>query len=343
MNIRTTTPQETVTGHIVGPAEALMAHLLDHALEHEMGYRALGNGFEVEYDGSTARVALEGDRAVLRLAASDAATLYVMQEMVVHLLEGSEGLAVWDEVRQEGVMPPNLRLVQVVSVRQISPGFRRVRVAGDIGRFDGTRIHFRLLLPPKGLEPQWPRVDATGRARWPEGEHKLHNPVYTVRDIDIAAGWVEFDVFLHEGGRTSDWTETVQPGDTVGIIGPGGSHMPLADWVALFADETGLPAMARALAALPAGTTGTATVRLANAADRQELAHPPGVTLTWLTRDDRTGLLEALDQMVLPEAAAGSRYVWFVAEEAEADAARARLRALGLDRTEMQAAAYWTA
>ncbi|TKA94581.1 siderophore-interacting protein [Cereibacter changlensis] len=80
-----------------------------------------------------------------------------------------------------------------------------------------------------------------------------------------------------------------------------------------------------------------------NAADRQELAHPPGVTLTWLTRDDRTGLLEALDRMVLPEAAAGSRYVWFVAEEAEADAARARLRALGLDRTEMQAAAYWTA
>ncbi len=341
MNAEALPPPATVTGQIAGGA-AVIAHLREVAPLREVECRTLGAGIELRYDGSTARVALEGDRAVLRLAARDAAALHVMREVTAYLLDAAGDRVIWDALLPEGMLAPNLRLVEIVSVTPISPGFRRVRVAGDVARFAGPGLHLRLLLPPEGRAPLWPRIDATGRTRWPEGEAKLHCPAYTLRRLDAAAGWLEFDLFRHEGGQATGWCDRVQPGTRVGLIGPGGGGVPEAGWVALFGDETALPAIARILETLPTTTRGAATIRIANPADCQALVRPAGVTLNWMTRGDRGGLLEALDRLTLPPPEA-SRFVWFAAEEAEASAARARMRARGLARGEMLAAGYWSA
>ena len=86
---------------------------------------------------------------------------------------------------------------------------------------------------------------ANGRTRWPEGADALHRPVYTVAAQQD--DWLDFDIFRHDGSPTCDWAEAARPGDTVGVIGPGGGWCPEAPRLWLFGDETALPAIARML------------------------------------------------------------------------------------------------
>lgn len=235
---------------------------------------------------------------------------------------------------------PNLILAQVESLRQISPGFRRLRLySDDLARFGPDALHFRLLLPPRDRAPVWPCQGDDGRTLWPEGADALHRPVYTFRALDTGAGWADVDIFLHEGGRVTDWTAQARPGETVGLMGPAGRALGKPDWIALFGDETALPAIARHLAVLPRQTRGAAFI-LCDPADRQTLAHPPGMALHWLNRGAGDTLGAALSDLALPPG--GDRLVWFAAEKTEADRARTLLHELrGLTRQETHVTAYW--
>lgn len=85
----------------------------------------------------------------------------------------------------------------------------------------------------------------------------LHRPVYTVRHIDPTAGWIEFDVFRHLGGRTSKWAETASPDDVVGILELGrGKLIQRSRWL-IAGDEAAFPAIARLLEAQAENTTGS--------------------------------------------------------------------------------------
>lgn len=65
-------------------------------------------------------------------------------------------------------------------------------------------------------------------------------PSYTTRAIDPDGQWLDFDVFIHEGGYTSGWCAGCQPGETVAVSGPGGGTLGGSAWIGLVGDETAL-------------------------------------------------------------------------------------------------------
>ncbi|MDO9641003.1 MAG: siderophore-interacting protein [Pseudotabrizicola sp.] len=299
------------------------------------------------FSGSIDLTAAKGGLS-LRLVAENERRLYLLQQMVMGRLDRLEPVPQleWERV-DAGALPPNLSIATVTGIRQISPNVRRVRVTfADIARYAEDGLHFRLVisaLPPAqasgGSVREWPVIDASGRTRWPEGDASLHRPVYTVREISPAEGWMDFDVYIHHGGRVSAWTERAGAGDRIGLMGPTQLKRDLPGWVAFLGDETALPAIAMYLRSLPADASGQAVIACADLADLQDLTHPEGVQVTWIQRID-SALVSALKAMTLP---ASDRYVWFAAERAEAEQARDWLRdTRGLTKTEMNVTTFWS-
>ena len=281
--------------------------------------------FSVQTANGEIALQVQGGTIGLTLRAANDVRLHALKQVVFARLARLDGAVVpeWDHVAA-GALPPNLAVAHVVTVTRISPHFNRVRVTGEgLDRFGDGGLHFRLLLAQNGRTPVWPRIAPDGRTVWPEGDDTLHRPVYTTRAFDPAGTWLDFDVFLHEGGKTTEWTFTAAAGDLVGLMGPSGSDIPQAGWVGLFGDETALPAIARILAALHQHTVGHAFVLLGDLSDAQSLQHPPGVAVTWLSRATGDDLNAALRGLTLPET---DRFVWFASEAAEATAARTYLR-----------------
>jgi len=317
--------------------EAALAALRAGAASYDIPCREVPGGIAVDIWGGEVRLAQAQGAPALAVSAPDMRILFVLQDALASVFEAAGCTPVWDRV-DEGALAPGLSLMRVVSVRQISPGFRRVRLAGpDTARFAAQGLHFRLLLPPAGLVPEWPRIDAKGRTRWPEGAAALHRPVYTVRALDGLAGWIDFDIFVHEGGGATEWSAGVKPGAEVGVMGPGGGWVPAASHVTLIGDETALPAIARILSLLPSAARGSAHVAVA-AEDLPDLPRPAGMALHRL--EGHGALVPALEAVELP---AGDRFMWFAAEKRLAESARKVLRARGLGKSEMMAAAYWAA
>lgn len=317
--------------------EAALAALRAGAAPYDAACREVPGGVAFEIWGGEVRLTVAADAPALAVSAPDMRILFVLQDALGSVFEAAGCAPVWDRV-DEGALAPGLSLMRVVSVRQVSPGFRRVRLAGaDAARFGAQGLHFRLLLPSAGQAPEWPRIDGKGRTRWPEGAAALHRPVYTVRALDGAAGWLEFDIFVHAGGGATAWSAAVEPGAEVGVMGPGGGWVPEAGHVTLMGDETALPAIARILSLLPAGTQGSAHVAVA-AQDMPDLPRPAAMALHRLER--HRALLPAVETLEVPGA---DRFVWFAAEKRLAEAARKVLRARGLGKSEMMAAGYWAA
>ena len=347
-------PVAVLRGFVAGvEAAALQDLLTDAAVSLSLEHRRSGAQMVLTLGGATAELGPENGGLAIVLRAQGEQGLYLLQQFLLRALErrGATISPVWDRLWDER-RPPNLIVAQVESIRQISPNFRRMRLhSADLARFGPDALHFRLLLPPRGRAPVWPRTGDDGRTLWPEGADALHRPVYTFRALDARAGWADVDIFLHEGGRVTDWTAQAARGDAVGLMGPAGRALGNPEWIALFGDETALPAIARHLAALPRNTRGAACI-LCDPADQQALDHPPGMRLHWLDRGAGDTLCAALSDLELPEgtgsdaqparAGQASRLVWFAAEKGQADRARTLLHDLrGLSRHEAQVTAYW--
>lgn len=70
---------------------------------------------------------------------------------------------------------------------------------------------------------------------------------YTIRRYDAAAGELDLDVVLHEGGVASTWARTAAVGDPVTVAGPPGAKVfpTTYDHFVFAVDPTALPAVAR--------------------------------------------------------------------------------------------------
>ena len=275
--------------------------------------------------GCELRLVPGGDDLRVELSAPEKRLIGSLQDSATELFAEAGLEVAWDRV-DTGALAPGLSLMRVRSVTQRTPGFIRVRIAGpDAARFGMGSLHFRLLLPPAGRIPVWPRIGASGRTEWPEGPDALHRPVYTV--AAQAEDWVDFDIFRHAGSPTCDWALSGPEGAEVGIIGPGGGWCPEADRLHLFGDETALPAIARMLD-LARGEV-TAHVR-AGYPDLGPLAADPSVTRC----DDLLAALASADP-------GQGDFVWFAAEAEQARQARKHLLARGMARKAFTTAAYW--
>lgn len=161
---------------------------------------------------------------------------------------------------------------------------------------------------------------------------------YTPRRYDRATQELAVDFALHGDGPAADWARQAAPGQPLTVAGPRGSFVVPVDydWHLLAGDETALPAVARRLEELPAGTHAIVRLQVAPA-DRQALASAAALDLQWV--DDEAALLQSLRALALP---AGQGYAWCAGEAAVAAALRRILvDEKGHDRRAIRAAAYW--
>lgn len=285
------------------------------------------------------------------VAAADDRWLFIMKNAVIaqmrELMPAVAEAMRWSDGEKTGTLPPNFQFVRTVSVEELGPVFLRVTLEGeDLSDHGDASIHFRLVQPPVGAPPEWPALAANGSVKWPEGEGAPHKPVYTTRSVDHRAGRLVTDIFIHEGGRTTDWAREVQAGgrarNVVGLMGPAGGGLLDAERVYLASDETGFPAAARLLENLPEGATGHVVLEAEHGADcAYPIEAPAGIEMVWLSRakGDNLGAhalaaLEGLDPAVS---------LWFAGERAQARALREAAKAAGWEAAQLRVSGFWAA
>lgn len=228
--------------------------------------------------------------------------------------------------------PFKARHLQLLSREQISPGFLRLTLVGELRDFcsDGFDDHFKLILPQDGLEkPLLPQMV--------DGKPFIDGPRPTMRDytpLRWTTNTLTVDFALHEHGPATEWARTAPMGSWVGAAGPRGSMVIRKDfdWYWMLADASGMPAVERALAELP--DTARVTVRLAvPAADRRPLTSEAQVDLQWVD-----ALTDAAQALEWPE---GEGFVWAAGEHSEMAALRKIAVAKGASPKRMRIAAYW--
>lgn len=223
---------------------------------------------------------------------------------------------------------------EVVSVRRLTPHLVRVELGGEgLRGWSSTGVpdeRLMLVLPAPGSRSAAPPVTMPdGTQDYPDPDAQPPMRSYTVRSWDAATPRMVVELVVHGGGVASSWAQTARPGDEIYVTEAMGWYRPPADsaWQLLLADLAGLPALARAVEELPAGTRAYVLAEVPAEADRLEVFSAAEVAWTWLVgsgNDVRPSRLPAaLTDFALPDEPG---YVWFAAEASAARAARKHLR-----------------
>lgn len=282
-----------------------------------------------------------GDDVLVFARAHRAEWLFSLQETIVYhlaeILPEQTRIMRWSSLADQGKMPPYFTLARVGECRQIAQDFLRLRLhAPDLMRLaTADSIHFRLVLPPEGdPAPQWPSIAPNGQTVWPSGDKALHRPAYTVREIDLDQGWLDTDIFIHQGGRVTDWAQANPQGRQIGLSGPGGGGIPQAQRLLLAGDETAYPALARMIEARP---DAQGEVFLLGARDDYPMPASANLRLTHLPH----GAAE-LGRMLRDAPPAADAYLWMAAEKSQITALRKLiLNDLGHAKQLTHLAGYW--
>lgn len=181
---------------------------------------------------------------------------------------------------------------------------------------------------------------------FPEGAPRPLARDYTPRSFDAEKGELAIDFATHHDGPASNWAKSAKVGDKAWIAGPRGSFtVPFTyDWHLLIADDTGLPALARRLEEMPAGTPVVALIEVETEADRLELVTRADASIVWITQrpdngTDQDALTSALRQLELPK---GDFFSWVACESKTAKAVRALLvEEFGANPKWTRASGYW--
>ena len=166
---------------------------------------------------------------------------------------------------------------------------------------------------------------------------------YTALFPDVEAGTLAIDFVVHgDEGIAGPWASSAEPGDTLSVNGPGGAYRPdpTADWHLLAGDESGVPAIAAALADLPEDAVGDVVVLVDTAAHEPPLAAPAGVAISFLHRDADEQLAVAVRDLPWRD----GRVHAFVHGEAEEVMKGVRpylLKERGLAREQVSLSGYW--
>ncbi|WBU63017.1 siderophore-interacting protein [Paracoccus aerodenitrificans] len=262
--------------------------------------------------------------------------LFSLKETVAYyaaeLLAEPDLALAWSGPDQAGQTPPNFSLARVASVRKIGAHFQRLRIEGErLDRFDRDMIHFRLIPPHPLHKTEWPHLSARGQTVWPQ---ELHRPAYTVSAIDAVAGWMETDIFVHEGGRICGFADKAATGAELGLMGPGGGGIPVAARLLIAGDETAYPALSRIIAAQAQDTL--IVCHLFGASADYPFADHPGLRL----EHSPAGETELTQRLEAGEVSADR--VWIATERSRLQPLKAAVNLRWpKDRTHL--AAYWNA
>lgn len=140
-----------------------------------------------------------------------------------------------------------------------------------------------------------PGFDDFEPVEFTDGYVKLHFDVagetvlrtYTVSVVDPVAREIAIDFVVHgDTGVAGPWASSAVAGQQLSFFGPAGAYAPRADaeWHLLAADETGLPALAAALRAMPGDARGVAVIEVAGPGEEVPIAAPAGIDVQWVHR-----------------------------------------------------------
>jgi NADPH-dependent ferric siderophore reductase len=340
----------TLTGVAI-PSNPVM--LLDEFCEHFVEHaevERMGNSALLRSEEGTASIRVEDGKMLFKIIGPSAEAVQLSRNSIAeHLFyfAGDEQFELtWDETALPTALP-NLHFADVVRAEDVTPHMRRVIFScADLTPFINGDMHVRVLVPPQGREPVWPRYSANGRIGWPEGDDALVVRPYTIRSIDKERNELAIDFFQHpEPGITTpgaDFARDAVPGMRVGLLGPGSGGFPEGDTLFLAGDESGLPAIVRIIEEAPAGTTIKALIEVIDAAEEQPLPTAAALDVTWRHRSDPrnagpfSAAIEAALADVGPEA-----YIWVACEKVDIRAVRAVLKRRDHDRRIKYVAWYW--
>lgn len=284
-----------------------------------------------------------GDDVLVFARAHRADWLFSLQETIIyHLAEilPEQARAMrWSSLADAGKLPPYFSFARVGQAQQIAQDFIRLRLhAPDLARLaTEDSIHFRIVLPPEGDDaPEWPRIAPNGQTIWPSGDKALHRPAYTVRHIDLAQGWLDTDIYIHDGGRITEWARANPEGRQIGLSGPGGGGIPQAPRLILAGDETAYPALARMIERRP---DAEGQVYLLGARDDYPLPAPGRMQVIHLPHGEAE-----LGQILRDNPPAPDAYLWMAAEKSRITTLRKLiLTELGHEKHLTHLAGYWIA
>ena len=345
LKAQATIPFPNVSDYLNAIVESLSAH--------NMALHPDGDGHRVRSPFGTAHLHPKQETLDLSVEASDPAAFNRLKFELTGLIDfvaHAERLEIaWTGDAPGAALPPDLRVLTVRRIQELTPRMRRLTFAGhDLARYaTPDQIHCRLLFQAKGVaEHQWPHLNDNGRIVWPDAG-KLASRIFTIRRIDPAAGTLDIDFVLHAGtGPGTSWAKAAAPGDVVGILGPAAHGPKAANCYLLAGDETGLPGIARILEELPAAATGTALIEVADASEEQEIERPSGLEIRWLHRGaaapgTTTLLADALRTLAFP-ADHDDLFCWIGAEFSAFRDMRAYLRTeIGLPASRVIAFSHW--
>jgi NADPH-dependent ferric siderophore reductase len=323
-----------------------LGHLETHAhVERQEG----GADITSEYG----HVRLRRSRAgfSIEATATTAAELSVIRTFIAdHVFEfAADAQVEWSGQGAADTFPANFQEICVERTEAVTPRMRRVvfRAGRLSALLDSNHHHVRLLFPPEGRAPCWPRQSASGRLNWPAGEDMLFSRVYTIRWVDERTSTFAVDFVLHHettSGPGVAFAHRAGPGAIAGLIGPGGGGTPAGEKLLLIGDETALPAIARIAESVAGHAAVRAIVEVSDTAETTYLCPGPGLQIEWLPRNGRqagdpTMLVDALQNRLGDKT--GGLTVWAGCENGVAAELRARLSGLLPRFGKTSITAYW--
>ena len=217
----------------------------------------------------------------------------------------------------------------VSSVTPITADYRRVT-------FDGPGLERLSFQPGQDL-----------MLRVPEPGGAVTNRRYTIRSADREAARVTVDMVVHGDGPGARWAAKAGPGDGLEAIGPRGKVVldDNADWHLFIGDETALPGMSIMAESLAPDMPAVMVIEVPEHVEGYdpELPADHGLVMTWIERGDAepgetARLVAAAEQVSFP---LGRPHAYVAGEMKVVRAVTAQLTARGLDRTAIDAKAYW--
>lgn len=281
--------------------------------DHDMQIEFADGVYVATSSYGKAQIQASGEVLHVAVEAADGASLNRLKNALTGLIDfiarAEDPKIAWTGDKAGNTCPPDLRILTVSHVRDLTPRMRRISFSGEnLARYDvPDQIHCRLLFQPHGnLDPAWPKLGDDGRLVWPKGGQQLASRIYTMRKIDAPNGKLDIDFYLHSaGGAGVEWARDAAPGAVAGLLGPGAHGPKQANWNVFVGDETGLPGIARMVAALPPEARGIALIEVANSSEEQPLAAPAGVDVRWFYRNSQIPgapdpLARAIQSLVWP-------------------------------------------
>lgn len=332
-------------GDAAGMLDQICEHFVEHADVERMGASAV-----LRSHGGMASMRLQDAKLLIDLACASQDELEITRTSIAEhmfFFAGTDPLDLeWSKPAARGL--PNLHHVAVAAVEDITPRMRRVTfTCADVTPFIGGEMHVRVLVPPKGRQPVWPSYRPDGRVAWPDGDDALVVRPYTIRAVDREKRQLAIDVFQHTAAGIAtpggDFARDARVGETLALVGPGSGSLPCADDILLIGDESALPAIARIVAEVPAGTNMRAIVEVEDRAEEQPLPSAGTLELHWLHRSSYPEGTSPLREHSLAaiEASTDGTYVWAACEKDDIRAIRALLKRRGHDKKRMYVAWYW--